>query len=289
MDTKRLLKKENLIYQGKSKNVYDIKAGEFAGKYAFLFTDRATGYVDKDGQVVYDPGYDNVVGEISGKGAIACQFASRFFKCLKEKGVPSHYIATVGENVMIVEPATPISMPCQSPEFRGAAPLVNLEFTWRNNAMGSFWRRYPFVRPCVNLHQVVEAWTKGASDILITFEALEAAGVMTGSEIDHVKRLVQAIAQVVSDELTARGMHAIDGKFELGRLKSGDGKIVLIDEISPDVLRVCRGYIPGAGGHCQAYHECIVTEYREGKRTIRGKKQLDSDALKEAFLSSESA
>ena len=39
----------------------------------------------------------------------------------------------------------------------GAAPLLNLEFTWRNNATGSFWRRYPFVKPCKNTGMVVEA------------------------------------------------------------------------------------------------------------------------------------
>ncbi|HBL52695.1 MAG TPA: hypothetical protein DDZ34_01210, partial [Syntrophaceae bacterium] len=42
------------------------------------------------------------VGEIPGKGAIACRFATHFFKLLKAKGVPTHYIDTISDNEMIV-------------------------------------------------------------------------------------------------------------------------------------------------------------------------------------------
>jgi phosphoribosylaminoimidazole-succinocarboxamide synthase len=140
------------------------------------------------------------------------------------------------------------------------------------------------MRPCRKQDTLVEAWTKGDSDILITFEALQDAGVMTRTEIDHVQRLVKEIAAVVSEAFTARGMHCIDGKFELGRLINGDGRIVLIDEISPDVLRVCRGYDPDDHGHCRAYHDCIVTSLKDGRRTIRAKNQQRADELQKAFL-----
>jgi phosphoribosylaminoimidazole-succinocarboxamide synthase len=179
MDLSRVIKKENLVYSGKSKDIYLIPDGEYANKYAFVFTDRGTGYLDANNRPFFDPGYDNVVGEIPGKGAIACKFATYFFKLFAKKRIPSHYITTVRDDVMVVEPATPISLPEQAPQFEGSAPLLNLEWTWRNNATGSFWRRYPFVRPCQNLSQVVESWTKGKSDKLITFETLVAAGVMT--------------------------------------------------------------------------------------------------------------
>ncbi len=284
MDLSQVLTKENLVYQGKSKDVYRIPDGEFRGKYAMVFTDRATGYLGPDGQPVFDPGYDVVVGAIPGKGAIACRFASHFFRLLKERNVPSHFIDQPADNVMIVEPATPISLAAEAPEFEGSEPLANLEFTWRNQATGSFWRRYPFMRPCRRLDTLVEAWTKGDADILITFEALEQAGVMTRAEIDHVHRLVKDIAQVVSEAFTARGMHCIDGKFELGRLRNGNGDIVLIDEISPDVLRVCRGYAPDANGNCDAFRECTQTRFAEGRRTIRVRNQMGADALNREFL-----
>jgi len=278
------MSKEALVYSGKSKDVFQINEGTYEGKYRFVFTDRATGYIE-GGKPVFDPGYDVVVGDIPGKGAVACKFATYFFRLLKEQGIPSHYIDTVSDNAMIVEPATPISMPEEAPQYAGSAPLLNLEWTWRNNATGSFWRRYPFVKPGKNLHTVVEAWTKGDSDILITYEALEAAGVMTRQEIDYVDTLVRDIATVVSDEFTSKGLHVIDGKFELGRLKGGDGKIVLIDEISPDVLRVCDGYKADDQGDCTVAGDCIETKYADDKRTIRGANQLTAAELEKIFLS----
>lgn len=262
-----------LVYRGKSKDVYNVTAGPHAGKYRLVFTDRATGYME-NGKPVFDPGRDQVVGEIPGKGAIACRFASYFFKLLQAKGVPSHYIDTISENEMLVEPALPLAMPAEAPEFPGAAPLANLEFTWRNNATGSFWRRYPFVRPCKQLHGVVEAWTKGDVDTLITLEALEASGALTKDEIAQSVALVHDIAALVSQEFAGKNLHVVDGKFELGRLKHGDGKIVIIDEISPDVLRVCRGYKPDSQGHCTAFKTCTTTACKDGKRTIKNKNQI---------------
>lgn len=135
---------DNLVYRGKSKDVFNISEGSYKGKYRFVFTDRGTGYIE-NGKLVFDPGYDTVIGDIPGKGAIACTFATYFFTLLKKKGIPTHYIDTISENEMIVEPAIPLSMPVETPGFPGFAPLANLEFTWRNNATGSFWRRYPFV------------------------------------------------------------------------------------------------------------------------------------------------
>lgn len=273
----------DLVYRGKSKDVYNITEGPHAGKYRFVFTDRATGYME-NGKPVFDPGYDVVVGEIPGKGAIACRFATYFFRLLKDKGIPSHYIDTVTDNEMIVEPAIALSMPAEAPEFPGSAPLLNLEFTWRNNATGSFWRRYPFVRPCRNLHKVVEAWTKGDSDTLITLEALEETGAMTRAEIEESVELVKNIADIVSQEFSSKGLHVIDGKFELGRLKYGSDKIVLIDEISPDVLRVCRGYSPDASGDCTVYGRCTLTGSIDGKRTIKNRNQVPASDFIDIFL-----
>ena len=273
----------NLVYRGKSKDVFQVTEGVHAGKYRLVFTDRATGYME-NGKTVFDPGYDVVVGEIPGKGAIACRFATHFFKLLQAKNIPSHYIDTISANEMIVEPAVPLSMPAESPEFPGSEPLANIEFTWRNNATGSFWRRYPFVRPCKNLHAVVEAWTKGASDILITLEALEMSGALRKDEIDPCVKLVQNIAAIVSQAFTAKNLHVVDGKFELGRLKCGDGKIVIIDEISPDVLRVCNGYAPDRDGNCTVCGQCAVTNCTDGKRTIKNKKQVAAADFAGTFL-----
>ncbi len=275
--------KDKLIYSGKSKDVYEIADGQYAGKYRLFFKDDATGYF-ADGKAVFDPGADVVVGKIPGKGAIACRFATHFFRLLQQKGIASHYIDTVSDNEMIVEPALPLGMAAEAPEFPGSAPLENLEFTWRNNATGSFWRRYPFVRPCKNLHTLVEAWTKGDVDVLITFGALEETGAMTRAEIDESVALVKQIAAIVTGEFASKGLHVLDGKFELGRLRDGDGRIVIIDEISPDVVRVCRGYEPDEKGNCKIYRQCTVTTFTDGRRTIKNRNQVKAADLLPLFL-----
>jgi phosphoribosylaminoimidazole-succinocarboxamide synthase len=277
------MKEKNLIYRGKSKDVFNITEGPHKGKYRLVFTDKATGYME-NGKPVFDPGYDIVVGSIPGKGAVACRFATYFFRLLKEKGIATHYIETINDNEMIVEPALPLGMPVEAPGFPGSAPLENLEFTWRNSATGSFWRRYPFVRPCKNIHKLVEAWTKGETDILITFEALEETGAMNRDEITYSIELIKNIAEIVSREFESKGFHVLDGKFELGRLRDGDGKIVLIDEISPDVLRVCKGYSPDERGDCTINRECVVTGLSDGKRTIKNRNQVKASDFINIFL-----
>lgn len=275
--------KKQLLYSGKSKDVSEILDGPHKGKYLLFFKDDATGYIE-NGNPVFDPGYDVVVGQIPGKGSIACRFATHFFKRLQQQGIPSHYIETLSDNEMVVEPATPLKMAAAAPQFEGSDELQNLEFTWRNNATGSFWRRYPFVQPCRQLNRVVEVWTKGASDTLITLEALEQTGAMTRDEIAFSTQLVQQIADIVSREFAEKGLHVIDGKFELGRLKSGDGAIVLIDEISPDVLRVCNGYAPDEQGNCTIFDTCAVTTLSQGRRTIKNKKQVQAPDFVSIFL-----
>jgi phosphoribosylaminoimidazole-succinocarboxamide synthase len=274
---------KKLIYSGKSKDVYLITEGKYTGKYLLHFTDKATGYID-NGKVVFDPGRDIVVGEIPGKGAIACRFATHFFKLLQARNIPSHYIDTISENEMIVEPAKPLSLEPEIASFPGTERLANLEFTWRNNATGSFWRRYPFVKPCKNINKVVEIWTKGDSDILITTEALLETGALTKKEINHCVELVKNIAEIVSQEFASKGLHVLDGKFELGRLQGGDGKIVIIDEISPDVLRVCNGYAPAGNGDCTICEICTVTKCADGKRSIKHKRQVAAADFIDVFL-----
>ena len=83
---------------------------------------------------------------------------------------------------------------------------------------------------------------------------------------------------------TSKGLHVIDGKFELGRLKYGDGKIVIIDEISPDVLRVCKGYSPDKKGDCTVYESCTFTNFSDGKRTIKNRNQVAAAGFINIFL-----
>ncbi|MGB7294980.1 MAG: phosphoribosylaminoimidazolesuccinocarboxamide synthase [Candidatus Aminicenantales bacterium] len=211
-----------LVYEGKSKDVYKRDDGYIE----FHFKDAATGIVI-DGKTIFDPGRDNVVGEIKGKGAVSCKFTTFFFKKLAENGIPNHYIDTRGDRVIVAREA-------QLPRIKG---LYNLEFVYRNNAQGSFLRRYAFVPECVNLNGLIEITTKGQTDHLINDEALTTLGILTEDELKEAKEITRRVFAIIETELQKKGLHLIDGKIEIGRL---DGRMAVIDDISPDVMRVCR-------------------------------------------------
>jgi phosphoribosylaminoimidazole-succinocarboxamide synthase len=221
-----------LMYKGKTNDVYKRDDGNLE----FHFKDTATGIIS-GGKTVFDPGFDNVVGEIPGKGKVSCQFTVYFFELLTKKGIPNHYIRMLGPNVILARPA----------ELLRVSGLHNLEFVCRNSAYGSFLRRYPFVKPCKNLNQLVEITTKGKSDYLINDDVIIELGIMTKEEVKDAKDLTKKIIGIVSGEFKKKGLHLVDGKIELGRV---DGKMRLIDDISPDVIRVCKGAKFDKDGNC---------------------------------------
>ena len=223
-----------LKYQGKTKDVYERDDG----KLEFHFKDTATGAI-VEGKTVFDPGQDSVIGEMPGKGKISCAFATYFFKLLTKEGIPNHYIDTPQETVMIVKPA----------EFLVIQGLYNLEFVYRNNAHGSFLRRYPFVLSCKFLGGLVEITTKGETDQLMTEEGLVKLKILSPKELNCAKELTRKIGQILTQEFRKKNLHLIDLKIELGKI---GGKIKLIDDISPDVLRVCQKAEIDKNGNCLA-------------------------------------
>lgn len=187
--------------------------------------------------MIFDPGYDNVVGEIKGKGVVSCRLSTFFFKKLNEHRIPNHYIETIGNNVILAKQAQLLNM----------ESLYNLEFVYRDNAYGSFLRRYPFVPFCMGLNGLIEITTKGKTDHLITEDVLAKLGILTREEVDEAKDLVKKTFKIIREEVEKKGLHLIDGKIELGKI---NGKIQVIDDISPDVLRVCRGAKLDEKGNC---------------------------------------
>ncbi|MFB0558809.1 MAG: phosphoribosylaminoimidazolesuccinocarboxamide synthase [Candidatus Bathyarchaeia archaeon] len=270
-----------LLIDGKTKKVYKRPDGNLE----FHFKDDATGYVDPvTGKPVFDSGYDQVVGQIPGKGRVSCKFSKYFFELLNERGIPTHYVDTISDNVMVVRPATLLSMRAET-NIEGAEDLYNLEWVFRFQAFGSFWRRYPCIRPGRNLRKLVEVYAKGLPgepDILMVDDTLVELGVMNHSEITHTKSLLRRIADAIYEECDKRGLHVIDGKCEFGR--DEDGNIFLIDDISPDVIRVCRGAKLDENGNCTLLGECVYTKVDEdGKKKITARNIVTPDELATAF------
>ena len=87
----------DLIYKGKTKNIYSLDNGNILMK----FKDDVTG---KDG--VFDPGENQVGLSIDGAGKAGLRMTEFFFNKLNEKNVPTHYVAAnIDENTMEVRKA----------------------------------------------------------------------------------------------------------------------------------------------------------------------------------------
>ena len=209
----------NLVYTGKTKDVYKLPNGNCMLK----FKGDCTG---KDG--VFDPGENSVGLTIEGVGDVNLRMSIYFFEKINAAGILTHYIsADLNNTTMEVLPARVFGH--------------GLEVICRYKAVGSFIRRYGvYIEEGADLPAYVETTFKNDAkgDPLVTKDALVALGVMTDEQYDSLKEMTQAITKIVADELMEKGMDLYDIKFEFGY--DADGNVMLIDEIASGNMRVYK-------------------------------------------------
>ena len=209
----------NLVYTGKTKNVYALDNGN----YLLKFKDDCTG---KDG--VFDPGENSVGLTIDGVGDVNLRMSIYFFEKINAAGIPTHYVsASLADTTMEVLPAKVFGH--------------GLEVICRLRAVGSFRRRYgEYCEEGAPLPYYVETTFKNdeKGDPLVTKDALVALGVMTDSQYEDIKVMTQNITRIVAEDLAARGLDLYDIKFEYGY--APDGSVMLIDEIASGNMRVYK-------------------------------------------------
>ena len=207
-----------LVYTGKTKNVYALENGN----YLLKFKDDCTG---KDG--VFDPGENSVGLTIDGVGLVNLKMSVYFFEKLKEAGIKTHYVnANLDDCTMEVLPARVFGK--------------GLEVICRRRAVGSFIRRYGmYIESGAELPDYVETTFKDdeKGDPLVTKDALVALGVMSDAQYDSLKEQTQVITRIVAKELADRGMELYDIKFEFGYVGE---EVILIDEIASGNMRVYK-------------------------------------------------
>ncbi len=208
-----------LLYTGKTKNVYALESGN----YLLKFKDDCTG---KDG--VFDPGENSVGLTIEGVGEVNLRMSVYFFEKINAAGIKTHYVGADLENTaMEVLPAKPFGH--------------GLEVICRYKAVGSFYRRYgEYIEEGADLPAYVEMTFKNDAkgDPLVTKDALVDLGVMSDKQYDDIKAQTQRITKIVADEMAERGLALYDIKFEFGYDK--ESGVMLIDEISAGNMRVYK-------------------------------------------------
>lgn len=209
----------NLVYTGKTKNVYALDNGN----YLLKFKDDCTG---KDG--VFDPGENTVGLTIEGVGDVNLRMSIYFFEKINQAGIKTHYVsANLEDTTMEVLPAKAFGK--------------GLEVICRYKAVGSFYRRYSdYCTLGQDLPAYVETTFKNdeKGDPLVTKDGLVDLGVMSGEQYDAVKDMTQKITAIVANDLKEKGLDLYDIKFEFGYDK--DGSVMLIDEIASGNMRVYK-------------------------------------------------
>ena len=209
----------NLVYTGKTKNVYALENGN----YLLKFKDDCTG---KDG--VFDPGENSVGLTIEGVGDVNLRMSIYFFEKINAAGILTHYVsADLADTTMEVLPAKVFGK--------------GLEVICRYKAVGSFFRRYSdYIEEGADLPAYVETTFKNDAkgDPLVTKDGLVDLGVMTAQQYDSLKEMTQAITKIVADDLKEKGLDLYDIKFEFGY--DSNGNVMLIDEIASGNMRVYK-------------------------------------------------
>ena len=208
-----------LVYTGKTKNVYALENGN----YLLKFKDDCTG---KDG--VFDPGENSVGLTIDGVGDVNLRMSIYFFEKINAAGIRTHYVsADLKDTTMEVLPAKVFGH--------------GLEVICRHKAVGSFFRRYgEYIEEGAALPSYVETTFKNDAkgDPLVTEDALVALGVMTHEQYADIRDMTQKITAIVADEMAKRGLELYDIKFEYGY--DAQGRVMLIDEIASGNMRVYK-------------------------------------------------
>ena len=207
-----------LIYEGKTKDVYELKDGN----YLLRFKDDVT---STDGE--FDPGSNAVGMSINGMGRGGLRLSEYFFKKIDDAGFPTHFLsADIGKAEMTVLPAEKIG--------------EGLEVICRYRAAGSFLRRYgTYVTEGQTLDAFVEVTLKDdeRGDPPISREALEMLGILENDEYGSLRFLTRRISGIIKEELEQRDMELCDIKLEFGRIENG---FALIDEVSGGNMRVYK-------------------------------------------------
>ncbi len=211
------------IYSGKTKDLYALANGNIL----LVFKDDVTG---ADG--VIDPGANTVIGQVAGKGRKSLVMTDYFFQRLHAAGIPTHQVqADLEQGTMEVRRAEPLGK-----DLQGGG---GLEFVCRTRPWGSFIRRYQqYIRDTAQkLDYLVEITLKDdeRGDPLINDDSLVALGLVSPEHLAEAKDITRRVCRIVEDDLLGKDLTLIDMKIEIGLV---DGKVVVIDEISADAMRV---------------------------------------------------
>ncbi len=200
------MKKQNLLYQGKAKKVYQ---SEDENLCIVDYSDAATAFngVKK--------------GVIENKGAINNQLSNYFMKELEEIGIPTHFVKQLSDRETLVK----------------KLKIIKLEVIVRNIVAGSLSKRIGIEEGFELKNPIVEFCYKEDSlnDPMLNISHITTLEIASKEDLDLMTSYSLKINEFLKKELLEKGIILVDFKLEFG--KDSSNKIYLADEISPDTCR----------------------------------------------------
>lgn len=200
------MEKGEMIYEGKAKQIFSTDQKD---QVIVHFKDDATAF---DGQKK---------GQIAEKGKINNKISNFFFKLLEAEGIRTHLIAELSERDSLIK----------------KVDIIPVEVVIRNIVAGSLSKRIGLDEGLVLDEPVLEYYYKNddLGDPLINNSHIRLLELATENDLEKINEMALKINLVLKEFLKARKIDLVDFKLEFGF--TGDGEIILADEISPDTCR----------------------------------------------------
>ncbi len=195
-----------LLYEGKSKSVYD--SGD-SDTLILRFRDSATA------------GNGAKKAELDGKGKLNAAISAIIYDYLSENGIETHLEKMIDEVTALVK----------------RVEIVSVEVIVRNIAAGSFSKRYGVPEGTPLKNTVLEFCMKSDEygDPMMNDSQITAIGLATQAELDEMRSAALRVDSLLSELFDKCGITLADYKLEFGRFH---GRLILADEISPDSCRL---------------------------------------------------
>lgn len=200
-----MVKKLEMIYEGKAKKVYKTDDPSLAW---ISYKDDATAFNgDKKGTIM-------------GKGELNNKISAIFFDLLAENNIPSHFVELKSDTEQLVK----------------ILRIVPVEVVVRNIAAGSLSNRLGLAEGTVMSMPVLEWYYKDddLGDPMINSYHIAALNLATPEQMATIAETALKVNQVLLSYLTDKKIDLVDFKLEFG---VHNGQILLGDEISPDTCR----------------------------------------------------
>ena len=200
------MNKKSLLYNGKSKQIFATESSEYI---IMSFKDDETAY------------YGVKKATIPNKGILNNNISSLIYQYLKDNGIHTHFVEQLNDAEQLCRRAT-------------ALPL---EFIVRNVIAGTLARRLDIEEGTVPKKTIYEICLKNDTlrDPLINHFHAEALGYADKKTLTEIYDILHKINELLLDLFKKIRIDLVDFKVEFGI--DTIGRVILIDEISPDTAR----------------------------------------------------